>query len=117
MLHFLAGLEPISFIPYGRFGWGEIFYPNEVTIEYISECLSFYGKYFYFHRAAEQSVHPTLGILAKSQADFYASAFFCADGSPPPAPSAGIPKERGQDANRWAVLLINSRTDKNCHEL
>jgi hypothetical protein len=33
---------------------------------------------------AQQSVHPTLGILARFQAFFYASAFFQSDGVPPP---------------------------------
>jgi hypothetical protein len=32
-------------------------------------------------------VHPTLGILARFQAFFYASAFFQSDGVPPPAPA------------------------------
>jgi hypothetical protein len=32
-------------------------------------------------------VHPTLGILAKSQAFFYALAFSQSDGVPPPAPA------------------------------
>jgi len=32
-------------------------------------------------------VHPTLGILARFQAFFYASAFFQLDGAPPPAPA------------------------------
>jgi hypothetical protein len=32
-------------------------------------------------------VHPTLGILARFQAFFYASAFFQLDGVPPPAPA------------------------------
>jgi hypothetical protein len=36
---------------------------------------------------AQQSVHPTLGILRTSQAFFYASAFFQSDGVPPPAPA------------------------------
>jgi hypothetical protein len=36
---------------------------------------------------AQQGVHPTLGILAKSQAFFYASAFFQSDGVPPSAPA------------------------------
>ena len=36
---------------------------------------------------AQQSVHPTLGILARFQAFFYASAFFQSDGVPPPAPA------------------------------
>jgi len=36
---------------------------------------------------AQQSVHPTLGILAQFQAFFYASAFSQSDGVPPPAPA------------------------------
>jgi len=32
-------------------------------------------------------VHPTLGILARFQAFFYASAFSQSDGVPPPAPA------------------------------
>jgi hypothetical protein len=32
-------------------------------------------------------VHPTLGILARFQAFFYASAFFQSDGVPLPAPA------------------------------
>jgi hypothetical protein len=39
------------------------------------------------HKASQQSVHPTLGILARFQAFFYASAFFQSDGVPPPAPA------------------------------
>ena len=41
-------------------------------------------KYDGFHHAL---VHPTLGILAPSQAFFYASAFSQSDGVPPPAPA------------------------------
>jgi hypothetical protein len=37
--------------------------------------------------AAQQSVHPTLGILRHFQAFFYASAFFQSDGVPLPAPA------------------------------
>jgi len=37
--------------------------------------------------ASQQSVHPTLGSLARFQAFFYASAFFQSDGVPPPAPA------------------------------
>jgi hypothetical protein len=36
---------------------------------------------------AQQSVHPTLGILARFQAFFYASAFSQLDGVLPPAPA------------------------------
>ncbi len=39
------------------------------------------------HKIAQQSVHPTLGILAKSQAFLYALSFFQSDGVPPPAPA------------------------------
>ncbi len=38
-------------------------------------------------KRAQQSVHPTLGILARFQAFFYASAFSQSDGVPPPAPA------------------------------
>jgi len=38
-------------------------------------------------QVAQQSVHPTLGILARFQAFFYASTFFQSDGVPPPAPA------------------------------
>jgi len=49
---------------------------------------------------AQQSVHLTLGILRKSQAFFYALAFFWLDGFAVPRPSAG-------NANRWAVPCNN----------
>jgi hypothetical protein len=39
------------------------------------------------HKEAQQSVHPTLGILRHFQAFFYASAFSQSDGVPPPAPA------------------------------
>jgi len=38
-------------------------------------------------KTAQQSVHPTLGSLARFQAFFYASAFSQSDGVPPPAPA------------------------------
>ena len=38
-------------------------------------------------RAAQQSVHLTLGILRQSQAFFYALAFFWLDGFAVPAPA------------------------------
>jgi len=38
-------------------------------------------------KTAQQSVHPTLGILARFQAFFHASAFSQLDGVPPPAPA------------------------------
>jgi len=53
-------------------------------------------------KSAQQSVHPTLGILARFQAFFYASAFFQLDGVPPPAP-ARVTQTVGQPA------LINKR--------
>jgi hypothetical protein len=39
------------------------------------------------HKACQQSVHPTLGILARFQAFFYALSFSQLDGVPPPAPA------------------------------
>jgi len=48
---------------------------------------SFFSQRVLRHRAAEQSVHLTLGILRKSQAFFYALAFFQLDGFAVPAPA------------------------------
>jgi hypothetical protein len=42
--------------------------------------VSFFSRRFGQQAVAQQSVHPTLGILAKSQSFFYASAFFQLDG-------------------------------------
>ena len=51
---------------------------------------------------AQQSVHPTPGSLATSQAVFYALSFSTSDGVPPPAPARVSPD--GDDvANRWAA--------------
>jgi hypothetical protein len=36
---------------------------------------------------AQHRVHPTLGILARFQAFFYALSFFQSDGVPPPDPA------------------------------
>jgi hypothetical protein len=47
--------------------------------------MSFHFKKFWLSVAAQQSVHLTLGILRKSQAVFYASAFFWLDGFAVPA--------------------------------
>jgi len=47
-------------------------------------------------KTAQQSVHPTLGSLARFQAFFYASAFFQLDGVPPPAPARVT-----QTVGRW----------------
>jgi len=46
-----------------------------------------YNPLYRAPNAAQQSVHPTLGILARFQTFFYASAFFQSDGVPPPAPA------------------------------
>jgi len=51
-------------------------------------------------QVAQQSVHPTLGILARFQAFFHASAFSQSDGFAVPRPSAG-------NANRWQELAVN----------
>ena len=40
-----------------------------------------------FIGSSQHRVHPTLGILARFQAFFYASAFSQSDGVPPPAPA------------------------------
>jgi len=52
------------------------------------------------HKASQQSVHPTLGILARFQAFFYASAFFPVGRRPAARPSAG-------NANRWAFQYFD----------
>jgi hypothetical protein len=44
-------------------------------------------KNFSVTKRAQQSVHPTLGILARFQAFSYALSFFQSDGVPPPAPA------------------------------
>jgi hypothetical protein len=45
------------------------------------------ANHSYVEKAAQHSVHLTLGILGQSQAVFYASAFSQSDGVPPPAPA------------------------------
>jgi len=49
------------------------------------------AKKSFIPKRAQQSVHPTLGILARFQAFFYASAFSQSDGVPPPAPARVTP--------------------------
>jgi hypothetical protein len=58
---------------------------------------------------AQQSVHPTLGILARFQAFFYASAFFQSDGVPPPAP-ARVTQTVGQPFLLHQFRAINCNT-------
>jgi hypothetical protein len=56
--------------------------------KFLEKSYSLYTKIGVHHQtAAQQSVHPTLGILARFQAFFYASAFSQSDGVPPPAPA------------------------------
>ncbi len=57
-------------------------------------------------QATQQSVHPTLGIRRKSQAFFYASAFFQSDGVPPPAPA------RVTQTVRWLIRNIMFKIKK-----
>jgi hypothetical protein len=58
----------------------------------------------------QQSVHPTLGILARFQAFFYASAFFQSDGVPPPAPARvtqtveTVEKAGESSIKRWGFI-------------
>ncbi|MBL8078387.1 MAG: hypothetical protein JNM55_10535 [Anaerolineales bacterium] len=74
-----------------------------VTVKSVTREKYFdkYWQYFYSIRVfkfnrAQQSVHWTLGILAQSQAVFYASAFFRSDGFAVIHPSAS-------NANRWVL--------------
>jgi hypothetical protein len=62
--------------------------------------------------SAQQSVHPTLGILARFQSFFYASAFFQSDGVPPPAPArvtqtVGTPlAQQKESLNRKSRFIV-----------
>jgi len=58
-------------------------------------------------QVAQQSVHPTLGSLARFQAFFYASAFFQSDGVPPPAP-ARVTQTVGAPSEAWRFLQSES---------
>jgi hypothetical protein len=58
----------------------------------VGESLS--NKGYVPKTATQQSVHPTLGILARFQAFFYALSFFQSDGVPPPAPARVTPAVR-----------------------
>jgi len=53
----------------------------------VKGVVLFLGGVSFCPSSCQQSVHPTLGILARFQAFFYASAFFQSDGVPPPAPA------------------------------
>jgi hypothetical protein len=60
-------------------------------------------SYFYskgvLHKASQQSVHLTLGILRQSQAVFYAGYFFWLDGFAVPAP-AQVTQTVGRQSQR-----------------
>jgi len=49
-------------------------------------------------------VHPTLGILARFQAFFYASSFSQSDGVPPPAP-ARVTQTVGLLAHKQKIIV------------
>jgi hypothetical protein len=51
-------------------------------------------------------VHPTLGILARFQAFFYASAFSQSDGVPPPAP-ARVTQTVGQPKCKTKYVFVS----------
>jgi hypothetical protein len=65
------------------------------------------GRLTHAPRAAQQSVHLTLGILRKSQAVFYALSFFQLDGFAVPAPAQVTPtvgrfiKNRNENSNDY----------------
>ncbi len=58
------------------------------------------------HRAAEQSVHLTLGILRKPQAVFYALAFFWLDGFAVPAPAQVTQTVGWQKEYTWGIIYV-----------
>ena len=64
--------------------------------------VDFYGK-ISSKTVAQQSVHPTLGILRQSQAVFYALAFFWLDGFAVPAP-AQVTQTVSAPSEAWRFL-------------
>ncbi len=64
---------------------------------------------FTFIKTAQHHVHPTLGILARFQAFFYASALSQSDGVPPPAPA------RVTQTVSW--LVTQSHKEREIYEL
>jgi len=63
--------------------------------------VSFLGSESGAIKNAQQSVHPTLGILRHFQAFSYASAFFQSDSVPPPAP-ARVTQTVSPSLAKWA---------------
>jgi len=61
-------------------------------------------------------VHPTLGILARFQAFFYASAFFQSDGVPPPAP-ARVTQTVGRFRNIAKFFFNRLKLTESKHEI
>jgi len=59
------------------------------AIVLFQEGIIFNSQRVFSSTSAQQSVHPTLGILRKSQAFFYTLSFFQLDGFAVPRPSAG----------------------------
>jgi hypothetical protein len=55
------------------------------------------------HKASQQGVHLTLGILRQSQAVFYALSFFWLDGFAVPAPA-----QVTQTVGRWRIGISNN---------
>jgi len=64
--------------------------------------------------AAQQSVHPTLGIRRHFQAFSYASAFFQSDGVPPPAP-ARVTQTVGCKVKRKTNANARAKTNQVLH--
>ncbi len=77
------------------------------------------SKRVFSSSSTQQSVHPTLGILARFQAFFYALAFSQSDGVPPPDP-ARVTQTVGQmlavnllrGFQNWLVFQIGSESSK-----
>jgi len=60
-------------------------------------------------KPAQQSVHPTLGILARFQSIFLCLSIFPVGRRSAARPSAG-------NANRWAAVIVPSRKGKENYE-
>jgi hypothetical protein len=79
----------------------------------------FSGGVLVSRQVAQHSMHPTLGILARFRAFFYASAFFQSDGVPPPAhlrvtQTVGQFSQRNHKRNFLQLQVIEKENSNEC---